>query len=96
MVLMAIERGTLQHLIFDNHVLRSHRALAGVLGVILRLPPVKRALASRQVKSRYLEALIRFVQPSFPRGDPSGTGSRRPFVEGVAAPGNEARPPRPA
>jgi Pyruvate/2-oxoacid:ferredoxin oxidoreductase delta subunit len=58
-VLMAIERGTLQHLVFDNQVLASHRALAALLGVILRLPPVKRALATEQVRSRYLEALIR-------------------------------------
>ncbi len=58
-VVMAIERGKLQHLIFDNQVLWSHRALAAVLGVILKLPPLKQALASRQVKSRYLEALIR-------------------------------------
>ena len=57
-VMMAIERGKLQNLIFDNHVLWSHRALAGVLGVILKLPPIKQVLASRQVKSRYLEALI--------------------------------------
>jgi hypothetical protein len=55
---MAIERGVLQNLIFDNQVLKSHRALAGVLGVILKLPPVKQALASKQVKSRYMEALI--------------------------------------
>jgi Na+-translocating ferredoxin:NAD+ oxidoreductase RNF subunit RnfB len=57
-VAMAIERGTLQHLIFDNRVLWNHRALAAVLGVILRLPPVKQVLASRQVKSRYLEFLL--------------------------------------
>lgn len=57
-VVMAIERGKLQHLIFDNRVLLSHRALAAVLGVILKLPPVKQVLASQQVKSRYLEALI--------------------------------------
>ncbi len=57
-VMMAIERGTLQHLIFDNHALRSHRALAAVLGVILKLPPLKQALANQQVKSRYLETLI--------------------------------------
>jgi hypothetical protein len=48
----------LQHLIFDNHVLLSHRALAAVFGVILKIPPVKQGLASKQVKSRYLEALI--------------------------------------
>ncbi|MBP1605509.1 MAG: (Fe-S)-binding protein [Acidobacteria bacterium] len=57
-VMMAIERGTLQELIFDNQVLRSHRAMAAVLGVVLRLPPLKQALASRQLKSRYLAALL--------------------------------------
>jgi ferredoxin len=57
-VVMAIERGKLQNLIFDNRALWSHRAMAGVLGVILKLPPFKQALASQQVKSRYLEALI--------------------------------------
>lgn len=71
MVLMAIERGTLQNLIFDNQVLWSHRALAGVLGVILGLSPVKRALAHRQVKSRYLEALAKLAQPSPPVGRPA-------------------------
>lgn len=54
----AIERGQLQNLIFDRQVLASHRALANVLGAILRLPPIERALASEQVKSRYLKALI--------------------------------------
>ena len=58
-VLMAIERGGLQDLIFDNRALFSHRAMAAVLGVILRLPPVKRAMATEQVRSRYLEAMIR-------------------------------------
>jgi ferredoxin len=57
-VVMAIERGDLQDLIFDNRVLWNHRALAAVLGVILKLPPIKQAVASRQVKSRYLEYLI--------------------------------------
>jgi len=58
-VVMAIERGSLQHLIFDNRVLFSHRALAAVLGVLLNLPPIKQAMASRQIKSRYFEHLIR-------------------------------------
>lgn len=56
-VLMAIERGTLQHLLFDNQVLLSHRALAAVTGAILNLSPVKRALASEQIGSRYLGVL---------------------------------------
>jgi ferredoxin len=58
-VLMAVERGKLQNLIFDNQVLASHRALAALLGAVLKLPPVKRAMASEQMKSRYLEALTR-------------------------------------
>jgi len=57
-VVMAIERGKLQNLIFDNRALFSHRAMAAILGVILKLPPVKQAMAGRQMKSRYLEALI--------------------------------------
>jgi ferredoxin len=57
-VAMAIERGTLAHLIFDNRAHWNHRAMAAILGAILKLPPLQRALASRQVKSRYLEALI--------------------------------------
>jgi ferredoxin len=57
-VLMAIERGKLQNLIFDNQALLSHRAMAAVLGVILKLPPLKQAMASKYMKSRYLEALI--------------------------------------
>ena len=61
-VVMAIERGKLQNLIFDNHVLWSHRAMAGVLGAILKLPPIKQILASQQLKSRYLENLIRRVE----------------------------------
>ncbi|HBC78542.1 MAG TPA: (Fe-S)-binding protein [Bacteroidales bacterium] len=57
-VTMSIERGKLQNLIFDRQVMFSHRAMAAVLGVILKLPPLKQALASRQFKSRYLAALI--------------------------------------
>jgi hypothetical protein len=58
-VLMAIERGTLAELIFDRHYLASHRAMAAIVGAILRLPPLKRALANRELQSRYLENLFR-------------------------------------
>lgn len=57
-VMMAVERGGLEDLIFDNRVLWNHRAMAAVLGAVLRLPPIQRTLASQQVKSRYLENLI--------------------------------------
>jgi Na+-translocating ferredoxin:NAD+ oxidoreductase RNF subunit RnfB len=66
-VVMAIERGMLQNLIFDNRALTSHRAMAAILGVILKLPPLKQALASEQMKSRYFENLLvwgeRFYTP---------------------------------
>ncbi len=57
-VLMALERGTLQHLIFDNQALLSHRAMAALLGAVLRMSPVKQRLASDQIKSRYLLSMI--------------------------------------
>jgi len=32
--------------------------LAAIFGVLLKLPPLKQALASHQIKSRYFEYLI--------------------------------------
>lgn len=61
-VAMAIERGKLQNLIFDNQAYLSHRAMAAILGAILRLPPIKRAMASGQMKSRYLERILADVE----------------------------------
>jgi len=61
-VVMAIERGNLQHLIFDNRVLFSHRALSAVLGVLLKLPPIKQAMASQQIKSRFFEKVIQRLE----------------------------------
>lgn len=57
-VLMAIERNKLPQLIFDNQALFSHRLMAAILGVILRLPGIKQTMASRQMKSRYLDRLL--------------------------------------
>ncbi len=57
-VLQAIEKGKLQELIFDNKALFSHRAMAAVLAAILKLPPVKKAMASKQMKSVYLDKLL--------------------------------------
>lgn len=57
-VLQAIEKGTLQNLIFDNQAFANHRAMAAVFGTILELPPVKQALASKQLKSIYLDKLL--------------------------------------
>lgn len=64
-VLMAIERGKLQNLIFDNQAFFSHRAMAAILGAILKLPPIKQVLASQQFRSRYLVSLIRRHNSSY-------------------------------
>ncbi len=61
-VMMAIERGDLQNLFFDNRVLWNHRALAAVLGVLLRLPPVQQVMASQQIKSRFMEYLVTHIK----------------------------------
>jgi len=60
-VLMAIEKGKLQELIFDNQAFASHRAMAAVLSAILKLPPVKKMMASKQMKSIYLEKLLQRI-----------------------------------
>jgi ferredoxin len=60
-VLMAIERGNLADCIFDNRALASHRAMAAILGVILRLPPTKQVLAMQQVRTKYLVKLLERV-----------------------------------
>ncbi len=57
-VVMALERGTFQHLLFDQGALASHRAMAAILGAILRLGPVQRNLARRALRSQYLERLL--------------------------------------
>ncbi len=57
-VLQAIEKGTLQNLVFDNQAFANHRAMAAVFDTILKLPPMKQALASKQFKSVYLDRLL--------------------------------------
>lgn len=57
-VLMALEKGTLAELIFDNKDLAAHRLLAGILTAILNLPPARRLAANEQLRSKYLLKLI--------------------------------------
>ncbi len=57
-VLQAIEKGTLQNLLFDDEYFANHRAMAQIFGAILQMPPVKQALASKQFKSIYLDKLL--------------------------------------
>ncbi|HEX9082343.1 MAG TPA: 4Fe-4S dicluster domain-containing protein [Holophagaceae bacterium] len=57
-VVMALERGQLAELLVDGQSGHGHRAVAAILGAVLKLPPLQRALASKQVKSRFLERLM--------------------------------------
>ena len=61
-VMMAIERGNLADCVFDNRQLVSHRVMAAVLGVILRLPPTHQILATQQFRSRYLAKILEHVK----------------------------------
>jgi ferredoxin len=75
-VVMAIERGLLHELVFDNQAHLSHRAMAAILGVILKLPPARQALASRQLRSRYLDRLISRLGPATANGRPRAEAGR--------------------
>lgn len=56
-ILQCLERGTLQNQLFDDPGSRTQAFLRGVVGGFLRLPPVKQALMSDALRSRFLGAL---------------------------------------
>jgi ferredoxin len=56
-ILQSLERGTLQNLIFDNPQSTSQGFMRAVVGGFLRLSPVKRALCSEALRSRFLSWL---------------------------------------
>ncbi len=60
-ILGCLERGTLQNQIFDNHENAGQEFMRGLVGGFLRLPPVKRALMSEQLRSRFLSAMKKGV-----------------------------------
>lgn len=60
-VLMAIERGKLANLVFEEQGHLRPRVMAAILGAILRLPPVTQVLATQQFRSRYLVRILERV-----------------------------------
>jgi len=56
-ILQCLERGTLQNQLFDEPDRVSHRVMRGIVGGFLRLPPVKKALMSDALRSRFLAGL---------------------------------------
>ncbi|MBI2901365.1 MAG: 4Fe-4S dicluster domain-containing protein [Planctomycetes bacterium] len=63
---MAIERGKLPHLLFDEGEGRGSRFLNRVLQALAALPPAQKALASEQVRSRFVRYALGTVK------DPTG------------------------
>lgn len=57
-VLMAIDKGQLANLIYDNDSLASHRMLGAILTAITQLPPAKQLLANEQIRSKYLAKIL--------------------------------------
>ncbi len=57
-VMMAIDKGMLGQLMYDNASLASHRLMASVVNVILALPPAKQLLANKQIRSKYVAKLL--------------------------------------
>jgi hypothetical protein len=55
---MALERGKLQYILFSDPESLTHQVLNRFFGVFLNLPPVKKTLLSKQVKSRFVQAMI--------------------------------------
>jgi len=58
---MALERGRLPHLLFDAGASRGSRFLNGLVRALCALPPVEKALASEQVRSRFIRYALRNV-----------------------------------
>jgi ferredoxin len=61
-ILASLERGTLQNQLFDDPSRITHRFLRGLVGGFLRLPPVKQALMSDLLRSRFLSMMKSGVQ----------------------------------
>lgn len=58
-VAMAIERGKLADLLFDDPEKLSHRALGRLISVIEKSSPFKAAMASESIKSSFLNLLVK-------------------------------------
>jgi Na+-translocating ferredoxin:NAD+ oxidoreductase RNF subunit RnfB len=56
-ILQCLERGTLQNQLFDEPENKTHAFLRGLVGGFLRLTPVKQALMSDTLRSRFLSAM---------------------------------------
>ena len=60
-VLQSLERGNLQNFMFDNPWKVTHKFMRTFVGTFLNLPPVKKALLSDQLRSKFLTSLEKGV-----------------------------------
>jgi hypothetical protein len=58
-VMMAIERGKLADLIFDDPGKLSHRALGRILGALEKTSPVKAMMAAQSLNSSFLKGIVK-------------------------------------
>lgn len=58
-ILQSFERGNLQNFIFDNPNSYSHAFMRGFVGAFLKLSPVKKAFMSDNLRSKFLNFLIK-------------------------------------
>jgi ferredoxin len=58
-VMMAIERGKLAELIFDDPGKLSHRALGRILGAVEKSGPVKAVMAAQSLNSSYMKGIVK-------------------------------------
>jgi len=56
-MLQALERDTFQTFLFDNPGSRTQAFMRALVGGFLKLPPIKRAILSETLRSRFLSAL---------------------------------------
>jgi hypothetical protein len=56
-ILQCLERGALQNQLFDDPERLSHKAMRGIVVGFLRLSPVKKALMTDTLRSRFLSAV---------------------------------------
>jgi Pyruvate/2-oxoacid:ferredoxin oxidoreductase delta subunit len=65
-VRMALERGRLPHLLFDVGASRGSRFLNRVVQALCTLPPLQRAVASEQLRSRFVRRAVAEAQQWLP------------------------------
>ena len=73
LILACLERGTLQNQLFNDPLSISHKFMRGFIGGFLRIPPVKQALMSDLLRSRFLAAIKSGAQKKNVKQSLSGT-----------------------